>query len=68
MRRGNLALYREYSIKFEKKLFDAVNNRMLISLLKLTSHSNVYGVLLNAGHKFILWVILFVYVFICLYI
>lgn len=64
----DLALYRKYLIKFKKKLFDAVNNCVLISLLKLTNRSNVYRVLLNAGHKLILWVTLFVYIFVYMFI
>lgn len=65
---GDLALYRKYLIKFKKKLFDAVNNHMLFSLLKLTNYSNVYRVLLSAGHRFILQVRLFVYIFVCMFI
>lgn len=64
----DLELYMEYAMKFKKKLFDAVNNRVLMSLLKLTNHSYVYRVLLNAGHKFILRVILLVYVFVYMFI
>lgn len=53
---------------FTKRGFDAVNNCVLMSLSKLINHSNVYRVSLKAGHKFIFRVILFMYLFICLYI
>lgn len=53
---------------FTKRGFDAVNNCVLMSLLKLINRSNVYRVSLNAGHKFIFRVILFVYVFVYMFI